>query len=264
MSDYIEIDDLQTYLNDIARIPLLTAEQERTASEAELVAHNLRLVVAVAKKYQGHGLDLLDLIQEGNIGLMTAARKYDPSVGRFTTYAYHWIRQAVSRSLMERGRTIRLPVHLAEKIQKLRRAIDELHTERPATLAQHLGWKIEKVELMLIWIVAPLSLDKHDTISMASDHPQTLADRTPAPPVDYDGAVCHAELSSSLRAAVGTLSEREQRVIELRYLDGPRTLEEVGDSMGFTRERARQIEAEALRKLRHPARGRQLRQFLEA
>jgi RNA polymerase primary sigma factor len=258
-------DSLQLFLNEAGRYPLLTAPQEVELAKAIeagdkrakdlLVNSNLRLVVSIAKKYQGHGLTLLDLIQEGIIGLIRAAEKFDWRKGfKFSTYATWWIRQAVQRGVANKARTIRIPVHIVEREQKLSRSERELvaKLERAPTLeelAAHSKLPIKQVREVRAAARAVASLDKPvgegDTASygdlFASD------EKTPAEQVEVDLT------ERALHQAVGELPAREQQILKLRYgLNGdtdPKSLEEIGRILGITRERVRQVEAEALRRL---------------
>jgi len=299
------MDAIQSYLNEIGRVKLLTAVEEvelaegmargkaaeqrlsstedlspqlRAALRADcmhgkesrqkLIQANLRLVVSVAKKYIGRGLSLLDLIQEGNIGLMRAVEKFDPSKGnRFSTYATWWIRQAVTRSISEHGRTIRLPVHLGESLGQIRRATEQLsHTlGRPPTteeIAGAMGQPVEKIANALAASRQPISLATPVGEEGESTLGEFIEDKLQAAPPEV---AAHQLMRQDLAAALDSLTERERRVLSLRYgiLDGHhRTLEEVGREMGMTRERARQIEAEALRRLRSSEVGGHLRDYL--
>jgi RNA polymerase primary sigma factor len=273
-----EIDDsLKLYLREIGRFPLLNSEQEislarrKEAGDHEaaqkLANSNLRLVVSVAKKYMGRGMTLQDLIQEGNIGLMRAVEKFDYTKGfKFSTYATWWIRQAVTRSIADQARVVRLPVHFVEAIGRMERVrrslVMELHRDpKPAEIAKTMGISVDKVLDML--------KHKPDTISLETpvgeEGDSTLGDlvedQSQESPADI--ATRHL-LSDQLRQVLANLGERERRVIEMRFgLEGgePRTLEEVGREFGVTRERARQMEAIALRKLREPENARLLRDY---
>jgi RNA polymerase primary sigma factor len=299
------IDDIQMYLNEIGRVPLLTfaeevalaeqlargvAAKQRLAAQAALTPSvraalqadidlgeaarqhltqaNLRLVVSIAKKYVSHGLSLMDLIQEGNLGLMRAVEKYDPGRGnRFSTYATWWIRQAVSRALAERSRTIRLPVHLTESMGQVKRTADRLSQalERQPTveeLATALGEPLEKITRVLEAMRQPVSLEMPVGEEQENTLGALIADTAQEPPLE---AASRALLRRDMALALEELTEREQRVLSLRYglADGQhRTLEEVGRAIGMTRERARQIEAEAMRRLRTSDRWRHLRDYL--
>jgi RNA polymerase primary sigma factor len=300
------LDSVQHYLQEIGRVSLLSAAEEvelaermergkaatvrlasaevlstqlRTALRTDifsgqdarrhLIQANLRLVVSIAKKYVGRGLALLDLIQEGNIGLMRAVEKFDYHKGnRFSTYATWWIRQAVTRSIAEQGRTIRLPVHMSESVGQVKRAAERLAQalERQPTaeeIATALGQPLDRVERVLEAARRPVSLET----PVGEDGEHTLGDflQDDELPTPADFA-SQQLLRQDLAAALQHLSERERRIIDLRYglADGQRrTLEEVGKVLGMTRERARQIEAEALRRLRAPDVGQHLRDYLE-
>jgi len=300
------IDAVQHYLQEIGKVALLTANEEIELAERmergdaarwrlessdelgvqlraalnsdvtggkdarrHLIQANLRLVVSIAKKYVGRGLSLLDLIQEGNIGLMRAVEKFDHRKGnRFSTYATWWIRQAVTRSIAEQGRTIRLPVHMSESVGQVKRTAERLSQslERQPTaeeIAIALGQPTERVQRVLEAARRPVSLET--PVGEEGEHTlgDFLQDDELPTPVDF---ASQQLLRQDLAMALGHLNERERRIIDLRYglADGQRrTLEEVGKVLGMTRERARQIEAEALRRLRQPDVGQHLRDYLE-
>ena len=251
------------------RATLETAVADGALARQELIEANLRLVVSVAKKYIGHQLSFLDLVQEGNLGLMRAVEKFDWRKGnRFSTYATWWIRQSVSRSLAEHGRLIRLPVHLGEMIGQVRRTMHQLEQalERPPTpeeIAEALGVTPRKIKRLLTAAIQPLSLNQPmgpDGDTFIGD---MLADSDEHTPVEI--ATQHL-LYDDVHAALLELPERERRVLQLRFglEDGKqRTLEEVGQTFGITRERTRQIEAEAMQQLRGPEVGRRLHGYLE-
>jgi RNA polymerase primary sigma factor len=274
----VDIDDsLKLYLREIGRFPLLNAEQEVTLAERKdagdreaaqkLANSNLRLVVSVAKKYMGRGMTLQDLIQEGNIGLMRAVEKYDYTKGyKFSTYATWWIRQAVTRSIADQARVVRLPVHFVEAIARMERMrrnlLQELQREpKPFEIAEAMGLPIEKVLDMLKHKTTTISLET----PIGEDGDSTLGDlvedQTAESPADI---ATRRLLGDQLRRVLASLGDRERRVIEMRFgLEGgvPRTLEEVGREFGVTRERARQMEAIALRKLREPENARLLQDY---
>lgn len=276
----ISVDDpVKMYLKEIGKISLLTAEEEvylakkmeagDQAAKRKLAETNLRLVVSIAKRYVGRGMSFLDLIQEGNLGLMKAVEKFDYSKGfKFSTYATWWIRQAITRAIADQARTIRIPVHMVETINKLVRVQRQLIQElgRDPTneeIAEEMGIDVEKVREVRKIAQEPVSLETPIGEEEDSHLGDFIEDETAIAP---DEAADYAMLREQLSEILGSLSERERKVLELRFglIDGtPRTLEEVGKEFNVTRERIRQIEAKALRKLKHPTRSQKLRDFLE-
>jgi RNA polymerase primary sigma factor len=272
----VSTDTLQLFLKDIGKVPLLTAAQEvelakriergeHTAKQA-MVEANLRLVVSIAKRYRNQGLPFLDLIQEGTIGLVRAAEKFDHRKGfKFSTYATWWIRQAVARALADKARTIRMPVHVVEKLNKIVRSERKLRAEllrEPTTaeIAAELDLSLDEVEHIRRSAQTPVSLEKPVGDEEESEFGHFLTDDT-APLPEEEAEV--AMRKEALRAILDTLSQRERRVLELRYgLDGeqPRTLDEVGRTFNVTRERIRQIENQCLKKLRALADAAKLRE----
>jgi len=270
-------DSLQLYLKEIGRVPLLTAKQEVELAQAfeggserakqQMIEANLRLVVSIAKHYRGQGLSFLDLIQEGTIGLVRAVEKFDWRKGfKFSTYATWWIRQAVARALADKGRTIRMPVHVVEKVNRIgrteRRLVSELGREPSlAEIATELDMPLDEVEQIKHSMQAPMSLDRPVGDDEDSEFGQFVADTTAPAPEDHASDDARAD---TLRRVLLSLSQRERRVLELRYgLAGehPRTLDEVGREFGVTRERIRQIENQALRKLEALGEAQALRDF---
>ena len=277
--DSVSVDDpVCMYLKDIGKIPLLTPEREAclaeriaTGDEAaknELVEANLRLVVSIAKKYVGKGMYILDLIQEGNLGLMKAVEKFDHTKGyKFSTYATWWIRQAITRAIADQARTIRIPVHMVETIHRVSRASRQLLQEygrEPSIdeIAEKLGMSADKVREIMKAAQDPVSLETpigEEDDSHLGDFIPDESTPTPAEAVSYQ------LLREQLNKVLHTLTPREEMVIKLRFgLDDgrTRTLEEVGKEFNITRERIRQIEAKALRKLRHQSRSKILKGFL--
>jgi len=272
-------DPVRMYLREIGRIPLLNREEEinlaqRTEAgdkkaKAHLITSNLRLVVSIAKKYIGRGMSFLDLIQEGNKGLIRAVEKYDWKRGyKFSTYATWWIRQAITRAIADQARTIRIPVHMVETINKLvrtqRRLMQDLGREpAPEEVAGEMGLEADRVREIMKISQKTTSLETpigDDEDSYLGDF---IADETQASPYDLTS---RRLLKENLEEVLSALSDREARVLKMRFgLGGkrPMTLEEVGREFGVTRERIRQIEAKALRKLKHPSRRKKLQDFLE-
>ena len=272
-------DPVRMYLKEIGKVPLLSAEREIELAKRmeegdedakkELAEANLRLVVSIAKRYVGRGMLFLDLIQEGNLGLIKAVEKFDYHKGyKFSTYATWWIRQAITRAIADQARTIRIPVHMVETINKLIRVSRQLLQERgreplPEEIAKELDMPVERVREILKISQEPVSLETpigEEEDSHLGDFIQD--DNVPVPAE----AAAQTLLKEQLDEVLDTLTEREQKVLRLRFgmNDGrARTLEEVGKEFDVTRERIRQIEAKALRKLRHPSRSRKLRDYLD-
>ena len=271
-------DPVRMYLKEIGKIPLLTPDEEqalaRKMAEGDEAAHqkmveaNLRLVVSIAKRYVGRGLPLLDLIQEGNLGLIKAVSKFDYTKGyKFSTYATWWIRQSISRAIADPARTIRIPVHMVETINRVSRASHELVQElgrdpSPQEIAKRLHLPVEKVEEIMRVSQEPISLETPVGEEDDSHLGDFIQDEDAYEPAD---AASYALLREQLADVLKTLTPREEKVLRLRYglTDGKmHTLEEVGEEFDVTRERIRQIEAKALRKLRHPSRSKVLKDFL--
>ncbi|MBE3556597.1 MAG: RNA polymerase sigma factor RpoD [Firmicutes bacterium] len=272
-------DPVRMYLKEIGRVPLLTAQQEielakriemgdETAKQ-ELAEANLRLVVSIAKRYVGRGMLFLDLIQEGNMGLLKAVEKFDYTKGyKFSTYATWWIRQAITRAIADQARTIRIPVHMVETINKLvrvsRQLLQELGREPTAEeIAERMEMSPDKVREIMKVAQEPVSLETPIGEEDDSHLGDFIEDQDALAPAD---AAAQELLKEQLEEVLDTLTEREENVLRLRFgLDDgrARTLEEVGRVFGVTRERIRQIEAKALRKLRHPSRSKRLKDFLD-
>jgi RNA polymerase primary sigma factor len=267
------------YLREIGRVPLLSAPQEVNLAQRmeqgdeearrHLTEANLRLVVSVAKKYIGRGMSLLDLIQEGNIGLIRAVEKFDYRKGyKFSTYATWWIRQAITRAIADQARTIRIPVHMVETINRLirtsRRLVQELGRDPTSDeIAREMGLPPEKVREIQKISQEPVSLETPIGEEEDSHLGDFIEDQKALAPAD---AASHQLLKEQVEDVLDSLTQRERRVLQLRFgLDDgrSRTLEEVGREFGVTRERIRQIEAKALRKLRHPSRSKKLKDYLE-
>ena len=275
LDDYVAIEDpIKMYLKEIGKIPLLSVDEEmnlakkicdpdenvRKEARKKMAESNLRLVVSIAKRYMGRGMQLLDLIQEGNLGLLRAVEKFDYQKGfKFSTYATWWIRQAITRSIADQARTIRIPVHMVETINRLikvqRKLVQELGREpKPIEVAKVMGIPVAKVREIMSFALEPVSMETPIGDEDDSHLGDFLQDSNAKIPVNFGMDV------------LKSLTEREQKVILLRFglEDGkPRTLEEVGKVFGITRERIRQIEAKALRKLRNPSKVKRLKDFLE-
>ena len=278
--DGINIDDpVKVYLKEIGRVPLLTPEEEvelaermakgDPAARKRLSEANLRLVVSIAKRYVGRGMQFLDLIQEGNLGLIKAVEKFDHTKGfKFSTYATWWIRQAITRAIADQARTIRIPVHMVETINKVKKVSSQLlhkngHDPSAEEIAEELDMPIDKVREIMRVAQEPVSLETPIGEEGDSHLGDFIEDSDAPAPAD---AASHTLLKEQLEDVLSTLTPREKKVLELRFglEDGRnRTLEEVGKEFNVTRERIRQIEAKALRKLRHPSRSKRLKDFLD-
>ena len=279
-ADGISIDDpVKVYLKEIGRVPLLSAEEEvelairmsegDVAAKKRLSEANLRLVVSIAKRYVGRGMQFLDLIQEGNLGLIKAVEKFDHTKGfKFSTYATWWIRQAITRAIADQARTIRIPVHMVETINKVKKVNSQLlhengHEPTNEQIAEKLEMPVEKVREIMRVAQEPVSLETPIGEEEDSHLGDFIPDEDAPAPSDV---ASHTMLKEQLAEVLSTLTPREEKVLRLRFglEDGrSRTLEEVGKEFNVTRERIRQIEAKALRKLRHPSRSKKLKDFLE-
>ena len=282
-TDGIAIDDpVKVYLKEIGRVPLLTPEEEidlalkiqaggpdGEKAKQRLSEANLRLVVSIAKRYVGRGMQFLDLIQEGNLGLIKAVEKFDHTKGfKFSTYATWWIRQAITRAIADQARTIRIPVHMVETINKVKKVSSQLlhemgHDPSAEEIAERLEMPVDKVREIMRVAQEPVSLET----PIGEEEDSHLGDFIPDDdaPIPAEAA-SQTLLKEQLADVLKTLTPREEKVLRLRFglEDGrPRTLEEVGKEFNVTRERIRQIEAKALRKLRHPSRSKKLRDFLD-
>ena len=272
-------DPVRMYLKEIGKVPLLSTEEEielakrielgDEAAKKRLAEANLRLVVSIAKRYVGRGMQFLDLIQEGNLGLIKAVDKFDYTKGyKFSTYATWWIRQAITRAIADQARTIRIPVHMVETINRLirtsRQLLQELGREPlPEEIAEKMEMPVERVREIMKISQDPVSLETPIGEEEDSHLGDFIQDEHVAVPAD---AAAFTLLHEQLIEVLSTLTDREQKVLRLRFgLDDgrPRTLEEVGKQFNVTRERIRQIEAKALRKLRHPSRSRKLKDYLD-
>jgi len=279
-TDGVAIDDpVKVYLKEIGRVPLLSSEEEIDLAirisdgddfaKKRLSEANLRLVVSIAKRYVGRGMQFLDLIQEGNLGLIKAVEKFDYTKGfKFSTYATWWIRQAITRAIADQARTIRIPVHMVETINKVKKASSQLlhrngHEPSAEEVAEELDMPVDKVREIMRVAQEPVSLETPIGEEEDSHLGDFIPDDEAPAPAD---AASHTLLKEQLGDVLSTLTAREEKVLRLRFglEDGrPRTLEEVGKEFDVTRERIRQIEAKALRKLRHPSRSKKLKDFLD-
>ena len=272
-------DPVKVYLKEIGRVPLLTSEEEvelairisdgDIAAKQRLSEANLRLVVSIAKRYLGRGMQFLDLIQEGNLGLIKAVEKFDYTKGfKFSTYATWWIRQAITRAIADQARTIRIPVHMVETINKVKKVQSQLlhqngHEPSPDEIAEEIDMPVDKVREIMRVAQEPVSLETPIGEEEDSHLGDFIPDNDAPAPAD---AASHTMLREQLSDVLSTLTPREAKVLKLRFglEDGrSRTLEEVGKEFNVTRERIRQIEAKALRKLRHPSRSRKLKDYLD-
>ncbi len=279
-SETVAIDDpVKVYLKEIGKVPLLTPEEETalamriiegdSRAKQRLSEANLRLVVSIAKRYVGRGMQFLDLIQEGNLGLIKAVEKFDYTKGfKFSTYATWWIRQAITRAIADQARTIRIPVHMVETINKVKKVSSQLlhkngHEPSAEEIAEELAMPVDKVREIMRVAQEPVSLETPIGEEEDSHLGDFIPDDEAPAPAD---AASHTLLKEQLEEVLGSLTDREAKVLRLRFglADGrPRTLEEVGQEFAVTRERIRQIEAKALRKLRHPSRSKKLKDFLD-
>ncbi len=272
-------DPVKVYLKEIGRVPLLTSEEEvelairisdgDVTAKQRLSEANLRLVVSIAKRYLGRGMQFLDLIQEGNLGLIKAVEKFDYTKGfKFSTYATWWIRQAITRAIADQARTIRIPVHMVETINKVKKVQSQLlhqngHEPSPDEIAEEIDMPVDKVREIMRVAQEPVSLETPIGEEEDSHLGDFIPDNDAPAPAD---AASHTMLREQLSDVLSTLTPREAKVLKLRFglEDGrSRTLEEVGKEFNVTRERIRQIEAKALRKLRHPSRSRKLKDYLD-
>ena len=278
--DGISIEDpVRMYLKEIGKVPLLSAEEEielaRRMEDGDhearkrLAEANLRLVISISKKYTNRGMQFLDLIQEGNIGLMKAVDKFEYRRGyKFSTYATWWIRQAITRSIADQARTIRIPVHMIETINKLVRTSRQMMIETgrepiPEELAKRLSMPVDKIRKVMKIAKEPVSLEAPVGDEEDSSLGDFIADENALQPVD---SAIHTNLKETCTSILSSLTPREERVLRMRFgigMSTDHTLEEVGQQFNVTRERIRQIEAKALRKLKHPSRSKRLRSFLD-
>lgn len=273
-------DSVRLYLREIGKIPLLTLEEETELAKRivkgdkkakdKMVESNMRLVVSIAKRYSGRGLDFLDLIQEGNTGLLRAVDKFDPDKGfKFSTYATWWIRQAITRSIADQARTIRIPVHMIETINKMNRISRQILQETgsepdPATLALKMEMPEDKIRKIMKIAKEPISMETPIGDDDDSHLGDFIEDNNTLAPAD---AALHVSMRNVVKDVLDSLTPREAKVLRMRFgveMSTDHTLEEVGKQFDVTRERIRQIEAKALRKLRHPSRSDKLKSFLES
>lgn len=281
LSEGINVDDpVKVYLKEIGRVPLLSAEEELELSQKmaegdaeaarRLSEANLRLVVSIAKRYVGRGMQFLDLIQEGNLGLIKAVEKFDYTKGfKFSTYATWWIRQSITRAIADQARTIRIPVHMVETINKVKKVSSQLlhkngHEPTAEEIAREIDMPVEKVSEIMRVSQEPVSLETPIGEEEDSHLGDFIPDDDAPAPAE---AASYTLLKEQISKVLSTLTPREEKVLRLRFglEDGrQRTLEEVGKEFNVTRERIRQIEAKALRKLRHPGRSKKLKDFLDA
>ena len=280
MQEGLSIDDpVRMYLKEIGRVPLLSVEQEQILAQKmkegdekaknSIVEANLRLVVSIAKKHLNKGMAFLDLIQEGNLGLMKVVEKFDSSKGyKFSTYATWWIRQAITRAIADQARTVRIPVHMVETIHKVSRVSRQLLQEygrepTPEEIAEKIGMTADKVRDTMKYALDPISLETPIGEEGDSHLGDFIPDEDSPAPAE---AASYTLLKEQINEVLHTLTPREEQVLKLRFglEDGrTRTLEEVGKEFDITRERIRQIEAKALRKLRHPSRSKRLKDYLD-
>ena len=273
------VDIMKLYLREVGNVPLLSVEEEKdlakkiTMGDIEakkrFISSNLRLVVSIAKRYTGHGLSFEDLIQEGNLGLMTAVERFDVTKGyKFSTYATWWIKQSITRAVANYGRTIRIPVHAYERVVRENRIIEEyvqqFGTNPPDQyVAEKLGFTLDQYRKFVRDTREPVSIDA--PVGAENDDPDELVGFIPDNTVDIEKSVMQDSLKKAMEEVMASLTDREREVLKLRFgFDcRARTLEEVGQKEGVTRERIRQIEAKAIRKLRHPSRSKKLSSYME-
>ena len=278
--DDVSDDSVRLYLREIGKIPLLSAEEEMELARRiiegdkkakdKMAEANMRLVVSIAKRYSGRGLDFLDLIQEGNTGLLRAVEKFDPDKGfKFSTYATWWIRQAISRAIADQARTIRIPIHMIEtinRINKINRKYLQEEGKEPdvSVIAQEVGLSVDKVKQVIKITKEPISLEAPIGNEEDGKFGDFVEDRSSLSPMDH---ILKNDLKEQIDEVLDQLNEREKAVIRMRFglLDdeSDRTLEEIGKELNVTRERVRQIESSAIKKLKHPKVGRKLKNYIE-